>query len=139
MAIQSAMDWLATTVQGVTGVSIAKSLGEDATPNNTVWAMVFPGDGTFTTDSWGSARDLHNIRILLGTARGDLRATMLRLKGLPEAIADAVRADPSLGGSVETFGSITYVFSPGVWMDVPFLGYVFTVTDVKVLKAITMS
>lgn len=137
MALQDAINWIASQVATVTGIKTAQAIPTDGLPNVEMWAAVIPGDGTFSLDSKGSGRDLHNVRILVGTSRGDLQTAMYRLVGVPEGIADKLRADPTLGATVATFDTVSYVFAPGVWNDIPFLGYVLTVTNIKLLRAIT--
>ena len=137
--LQDAINWLGTTIKTVTGINVAQSIPDGNMANSTVWVVILPGDGTFSLDAYAGARDLHNIRILLGTSQSDLKSAMIRLAGKPEAIADVIRADPRMGNTVSTFESITYQFVPGTWQDVPFLGYVLTVNNVKLIRTLTMS
>ena len=137
--LQNALSWLSTNLQTITGINIVQSIPDGNMANSIVWALVLPGDGTFSLDSYASARDLHNVRILLGTSQSDMKSAIIRLAGKPEAIADKIRSNPTMGGNVSTFESVTYQFIPGTWQDIPFLGYVLTINNVKLMRTLTMS
>lgn len=137
--LQDALNWLATNLQTITGINVVQSIPDGNMANSIVWALVLPGDGTFSLDSYAAARDLHNVRILLGTSQSDMRSAILRLVGKPEDISDKIRSNPTLGGTVSTFESVTYQFIPGTWQDIPFLGYVLTINNVKLMRTLTMS
>lgn len=133
MTISSAVDWWATQAASVTGVAIATGIPDDLIGSNNVVFMCFDASGVLSSDAANQGRDLYTIRGLLIMPRADLKSAILTLRGMPVAIADKVRADPTMGGTVQTYEQITYQFAPALdWQGVQSIGYVIDITGVKI-------
>jgi hypothetical protein len=136
MALQEAIAGLQDIAGSVTGVRVAP----DYAPENlNIWpaAIAFPESGTITSESDAWYIGLHNLILELHVARGDLPKVLEKIIPLGEDVYEALLADPTLGGTVSTYGDLTYEFGPMEYGSPPgaaaTFGWRFTLTDVKIM------
>jgi len=135
MAIQDAIAWIQGQAATVTGIQQAPTIPNDNAANTT-WCIAYPESGEFSTVAADDGRDFHNVRIEILTYRNDLFQAMRRLSGLPEALAHKIMGDPTMGGTVSTYDTITYQFAASEWAGVPVVGYILTVTRIKLITSV---
>lgn len=133
MTIAQAVDWLAVQAAAVTGVAVSTGIPDYAIGTNSIWFVCYDQSAVLSSDAASQYRDLYTIRCLLVLAGDDMKSAILSLRGLPVSIANKVRADPTMGGYVQTYDQITYQFVPALeWQGVKSIGYVIDVTGVKI-------
>ena len=84
-------------------------------------------------------KGMHSINIELHIAREDLPRDFAQLMDLIDEIPYQIiklRNDSKLS-HMATFGNIEYTFGEMIWANVKTLGVAYTITDVKVERAIT--
>lgn len=103
------------------------------TVNVDTFAVVYAGSGMITNGVVGTKKSLHNIVIDALTKRTDLARDLARVKPLIDLIKTPLLADPTLGGTAQTFESISYELVNTDYASVPVIGYKFTLNNVKIL------
>ena len=95
-------------------------------------AVCFPRSGRFEPRSSGWSQQFHDIVVQIHVARKDLARDVAAFSGIPEAIAAALLADPTLGGNVSTFQKISYTFGELGWGGAQTIGFSFVIEGVKI-------
>jgi hypothetical protein len=131
--IENAVADVVTTVAGVTGI-LQVPVNPPDTINVATFALVYAANGTIDNGVIGAKKSLHNIHVLVLTKRTDQARDMARVKPFIDLIPSALLADPTLGGTVQTFDGIDYDLYPNDdYAGVPVFGYVFTIKNAKIL------
>ena len=138
-AIKAVMD----IVGDVAGIRSAPDYASDKIPPG-VWAMAYPINGTFEQSPIGVLKGLHQIGLYVYAPRVDLPKTLKQVIPLGELVAGALESEPTLSGTVDTFGQISYDFNMALNIgsaSAPAYatGWSFTISDVKIqdVSAIT--
>ena len=104
------------------------------------FTVVYPLTGYFNTLSTSEQmKGMHSINIELHVARKDLPQDFVQVMDLIDEIPYQIiklRKDGLLT-AMATFGNIEYIFGPLSWGGVDTLGVTYTITEVKVERAIT--
>lgn len=132
MSIQDAIDWVQEEIAAITGMGAAPPLPDALAASYSVSSIAYAYRGTLSMDDSTTKRALHTIRIEVTTPMDVLVDAFRRLDtvGLPEAVTDALLADATLGGTVDTYGDITYQFFDSQKQNR--IGYVIYINDVKI-------
>jgi hypothetical protein len=130
--IESAVAAVVTAVDTVTGI-VQVPVNPPDTVNVATFAVVYAQSGTINNGVIGAKKALHNISVDLLTKRTDLARDMARIKPFVDTIPAALLADPTFGGTLQTFESITYELITPDYGGVPVIGYKFTMNNVKIL------
>jgi hypothetical protein len=98
--------------------------------------LVYADNLKFDIISAGFKLTLWDMKINVMIPRGDLATTMAWLDGVPEAIADIFRNDPTFGANAQTYGGtppkpVTAQFARETRGAIEYIGYVITVPDIK--------
>ncbi len=107
------------------------------------FSVVYPGSGEFTSDVPGGMKGLHSITIELHVARKDLPRDIAKampfVQSIPNALLKAVatQGGDRFGGTIDTFGRITYEFGPLDWGATQTIGWRFRMEGVKIKGDIT--
>jgi hypothetical protein len=136
MALSDAITWTTAQIATITGIDAASGPTDTMGVNGLV-AMVYDSSGTFGLDAYRDGRDLSTIRIILLYPRSDLKSAIAALTGKPQAIADKIRLDPTMGGYVSTFDAINYQFVTIPWQAIDAAGYQIDITGVKIRRVLT--
>jgi len=80
----------------------------------------------------GEMKGLHDIAVEIHVARKNMRTALKTAMGFSDAVPAAIMADSTLGGNVDTFGSISYTFGAMNYGEMQTIGFRFIVTDVKI-------
>ena len=130
MALSDAIAWLNAQILTISGIDSAGKPSDTVGVNGLV-AMTYDAGGVL-----GQGKDLSTIRIVLLYPRSDLRQAIVALDGKPQAIANKIRADVTMGGTVQTYGSISYQFVTIPWQAIDAAGYQIDITGVKILTTV---
>ena len=103
------------------------------------FAVVYPLTGLWTQGPAQLMKGLHGINIELHVARKDLPRDFTKVMDLIDEIPYQLMKLLNDGGysHLSTFGVIEYTFGPLSWAGVDTLGVTYTITEVKVERAIT--
>lgn len=99
--------------------------------------VCYPADGRWEGGPAGAKKGLHTLVLELHVQRVDLPRAVGAALAYAEAIPNALLADPTLRGTVSTFGAIQYQFGPLRYGDKDTLGFRFRITDIKQQSAVT--
>ena len=130
--IELALTAVATIVRSVTTL---KQVPVDPPETISVdtFAVVYAQSGSIDNGVVGLKKSLHSISVDCLTKRTDLARDLARVKPLIDLIPSALLANPTLAGTVQTFGSISYEVVQVEYGAVPMIGYKFLINDVKIL------
>lgn len=136
--LQDAVYEIAASMREVSGVKNAPNEPPENT-ENFPFVAVFPGTGLIRAEGHGDKTGLHNIDIELHVKRKDLPIDIRIATPFINSIANQILSDRQNGNysHINTFGDITYEFSPLMWGATKTLGYRITVNDVKLRGTIT--
>lgn len=95
------------------------------------FVVAFPGSGTWAFGGGGFARGLHTIELQVHIARKDLPHDVEAITKFVDLIPLKLLGDPTLGGTISTFGTVRYEFVPMVWNSVSTIGVRFFIEGVK--------
>jgi hypothetical protein len=132
VSLQAAISWVQYQVLTVPGIGAAPDYPTD-TAGATLWVYAYPAAGEMTSAAANWGKDFDTIQLQILTTRSDLNEAFRRLSGIPQAIARKIQADPSLGGNVSTYESITYTFNVPQWAGENVIGYTLNINRVKTL------
>lgn len=134
--IEDAISWWISQARGIPGIIMASEPNERIGTNGVIF-MAYMRSARLGTDADRQGRDLYSIQGLLVAPKADLKTALALLKGIPLALSNLVRVDPSMGGNVQTFGGIEVQLVPQIqWQAVEATGYTITITDVKIRDAL---
>lgn len=127
----------------VDGVRSAPEYATDKIPSG-IWSMIFPGNGEYSNDPSGVMKGLHSPNLLVVCPRVDLNKTLAKLIPLGDKVAAALHNEPTLLGTADTFGTISYTFVPfqNVGNDAQpayVSGWSFTINDIKIQDSTALS
>lgn len=136
-ALEGAIAGIAAVVAGVSGLEQVLT-NPTETANTSLFAVVYAAEGRFDVAPIGTKRALHSITIDVLKRRTDLAKDVAALKPYIDTVAAALLGEVSagggqFGGTVVTFGGITYRLTIEDWAGVKMIGYRFTMTDTKLL------
>lgn len=102
-------------------------------------SVVYPAAGTFTTGPADNLKGLHNIVVEIHVERRDLVKALKAAIPYGTLAAKALLGDVTLGGTVSTFGQITYDFGPMAWGDpaLQTLGWRLTIENIKTQESMS--
>lgn len=112
--VQQAIAGLAEIVRAVDGVRGAL----DAPPDNLAGdyiAVCLMDAGVWEVGPAGMMRGLHDLKCIITVARRNLASDAKAVMPFVDSIPTAIFASPTLGGTVETFGSIRVDVGPIRW------------------------
>lgn len=136
MALQDAIAALQVIVNAVSGIRQAPEYPPDGVMVYPT-AIAYASNGTWTVLTKGGAKALHTLVLDVLFDPTHLPAAVKEAMRLSDALPKAILADPTLGGTVETFGMISYEFRPlPEWGEPPPLGWRLRLDNVKVLTAL---
>lgn len=130
--IELALTAVATIVRSVTTLKQVPVDPPEAISVDT-FAVVYAQSGSIDNGVVGLKKSLHSISVDCLTKRTDLARDLARVKPLIDLIPSALLANPTLAGTVQTFGSISYEVVQVEYGAVPMIGYKFLINDVKIL------
>jgi hypothetical protein len=115
-----------TVAAGISGV---KSAPQDVSEldGGFPFIVTYPRTGEFKLHSAGVQNDLHAAYTELHVSRALLGAGIDQAVEIAEAFADALWADPKLGGKVQSLNKISYEFGGLSWAGIDTIGFRFTV------------
>ena len=131
MALQDAIDWVQDTIGGLEGIRKAP---HEPTESIKVFpfSRAYAGEGVIEVGAIGTDRALHSIVVEIHVARTDLPRDVAKAMPYVDSVPAALLADPTLGGTVSTFGRIRYRFGPMGVGGEDTIGFRFWLEDVKV-------
>ena len=139
MALKEAVAEIVDELQTIKGI---RRVPDEPPENNDQFpfAVVYPLTGFFNTlTSSAQMKGMHSINIELHVARKDLPRDYATVMNLIDEIPFQImklRLDGLLN-HMATFGNIEYIFGPLSWAGVDTLGVTYTITEVKVERALT--
>ncbi len=104
------------------------------------FAVVYPLTGYFNTlTTSAQMKGMHSINIELHIAREDLPRDFSKLMDLIDEIPYQIikLRNDGLLSHMATFGNIEYTFGEMIWAGIKTLGVAYTITEVKVERAIS--
>ena len=136
MGLQAAIDDVQNTVAGLTGIRAAPHEPPESL-NVYPFCVAYAGSGSWEYGPMGDKKGIQNIVLELHVARKDLARDIAAAMAYCESIPNAIMADPTLGGTVNTIsGPIVYTFGALSWAGTDTLGFRWTI-PVKLQSAIT--
>ena len=138
MSLQSAIYEIQAKMREVSGVKNAPNEPPEST-DNFPFVATFPGTGEITAVAHGDKKGLHNVYIEFHVTRKDLPIDMRKAVPYVDLIPDKLLESRQDGSFTEfdTFGVISYEFTPMAWGAVETLGYRFTINDLKIREIIS--
>lgn len=103
------------------------------TVNVDTYAIVYTRTGVIDNGVVGGKFAMHSIAIDALTKRTDLGRDMARVKPFVDQIPNTLLADATLGGTVQTFRSVSYELVYPDYAGVAMVGYQFILNDVKII------
>jgi hypothetical protein len=134
-SIQDAIDAINVLLRAVSGIRVVPDDPPDSM-NIYPFAVVYPGSGTWDQGVPGERLGLCSLIVELHVARRDLPTAVQHALTFADTVPDALMADPTLTGSVSTYGVIEWTFGPLAWGDTPTIGWRYTLTNVKIREDI---
>jgi hypothetical protein len=136
MTIVQAIAAIQDTVGAVTGIRVAPDYAPD---NLSIFpaSVVYPRTGTIDSGPAGNMKALHNFVIEIHVDRMNLQKDLARVIPFGDSIPEALLDDPTIDGTISTFGVIDYTFGPMTWGDIPTIGWRFVVNACKLQTDIT--
>lgn len=99
--------------------------------------VVYPIDGRIEFGPVGVMTRLDNIVVQVHVNRKDLPLDMARVMAYSSSIPNKLMKDPTLGGTCDTFRSITYENSYQMWANIETFALSFTLRDVKIQEILS--
>jgi len=135
MALQDAIAKVQELAGAVSGIRAAPEYLPESI-NIFPFLVCYAGSGSFEIAPAGVMKGLHNIILELHVARQDLPRDTKNVMQYSDSIPQAIMADPTLGGTVSTIGSISYTFGGMQYGTQQTLGFRFTIQSVKLQTVI---
>ena len=129
--IQDAIEGIQDLVGAVSGIREAPDYAPEGI-RIFPFAVAYASAGSFEFGVAGEMKGLHDIAVEIHVARKNMRTALKTAMGFSDAVPAAIMADPTLGGDVDTFGSISYTFGAMNYGEMQTIGFRFIVTDVKI-------
>lgn len=131
MAIFAAVQAIQDLMITVTGINTAPDY-----PGPGVLPMVITHLGTgeiIPGDPAGSVKSLDNIVVELHVADQGLAAAFAVLETLHPLVLGKLTADVTFGGTIQTYGTISYATSRAEWDGAPTLARFYTLNNCKII------
>src|SRR5512139_3347037 len=129
MTLQAAIAKIQDIAGAVSGIRAAPEYLPE-TINIYPFLVCYAGSGSYEYAPAGVMKGLHNIILELHIARKDLPRDTEKAMPYADSIPLAIFHDPTLGGTVSTFGRISYTFGGMQYGDQMTLGFRFTLEGV---------
>ena len=127
-------------LQTISGIRYAPDELVESANDQFPFAVVYPLTGYFNTlTTSAQMKGMHSINIELHIARKDLPRDFSQVMDLIDEIPYQIikLRNDGLLSHMATFGNIEYTFGPLSWAGVDTLGVTYTITEVKVERAIS--
>lgn len=135
MALQDVISEIQNTAGAVDGIRAAPDYIPESL-NIFPFLVCYAGTGSFEISPTGVMKGLHSIILELHVARRDLSRDVKNAMQYSDSIPLALMHDPTIGGTVSTFGRISYTFGGMQYGDQLTLGFRFTIENVKLQTTI---
>jgi hypothetical protein len=132
---------LTTVVAGIQDLILAITssgirLAPDSLPNTLQVfpaVLVYPATGRIESNSSGFATELHTFHVELYAAGGDWARAYTKGAALLDVVFRKLEANPTLSGTVQTYGDLQYTFDGEVKIsDIPTLRWTIRIVDAKI-------
>lgn len=99
--------------------------------------IIYPGTTTATTNTPGEAKYLFNMVVELHITLRSLPRDVEKTVSYLEPILNVLMSDPTFGGLVDTYDTITADFTPMTYGGVDTIGFRFSINGLKYRTPIT--
>ena len=100
-------------------------------------AVCYPGEGEINIKVAGEMQGMHDLVLEIHAGRKNLPTDEAALIQFGDTVPKALLNDRTLGGAVDTFGSIGYKFGTMSYNGMQTIGWRFTVKGVKLRANLT--
>lgn len=140
MTVLAVVQAVQDLVADVTGIRVAPDYAPDAL-NVFPASVAYPESGVYDLGRpMGDKQGLHTIVVEIHVLSADLPKAIQASIGYIETVTNALMADPTLTGSCQTYGRISYTYGPMAWGTgqnaVATFGPRFVIEDVKIHTAL---
>ena len=135
MALTDVLGGLQTLVAAVSGIKAAPTYMRDQLAPMP-FCVAYPKSGTYEMGALGAYQVLHSIVLELHIPFVSLEASEKAALQYADTVPQAILADPTFGGTIDTFGGISYTFGMMRWGGFDTIGFRWTIEDVKCIIAI---
>mgnify|MGYP006971728128 CR=1 FL=1 len=129
--LQSAIEAIQDKVLTVAGVKNAPDSPSGVTGGSYPFVLTVSDGGVWEFGVAGEKLGLHNIRVEMHFPVKGLSWTVSKVMAYSDSIPNVLMKDPTLGGTVSTYGRIVYEFGPLGYMGIDTIGFAWTLEDVK--------
>jgi len=133
--LQSAIEAIQDKILTIAGVKNAPDSPPGSTGGSYPFVLTVSAGGVWEFGVAGEKLGLHNIRVEMHFPLTMLSWTVEKLMAYSDSVPNVLMADPTLNGTVSTYGRIRYDFGPlggdlG-YMGIKTIGFAWTLEDVK--------
>lgn len=112
-------------VGALEGVRMAPDIPPEQIAGGSVWAAVYPANGTITGISAGRQQGEHTLHIMVATAERNLRSDWARIISYGTTVPNAILGSSTLGGAVLQANTLRYSFGQIEWGGQQMIGWTF--------------
>lgn len=121
-----------TIVSGITGINSAP-LYPPENVGTFPFCTTHASSGYWGFGPGGGIKGMHTIVIEIHIARKDLPLDVQVTMPFGDLVAEVLLADPTLGGTVSTFGRLSYTYGAMAWGELLTIGWRISLEEVKIL------
>jgi len=139
MGVQQIVSKVQSYIGAISGMRSAPASPPDQ-PKMYPFSLVYPGEGEWSMEPISWKKGLHSIVIEIHVQRRDLPRDFESVVGFCESIPNALFRElvaDKWDGTVDTIGTISYVFGVLGYGGMDTIGFKFTVNGVKAQSALT--